>query len=55
MGMFRWDYMINCNEKENDYENKDHIIKKPKRWKDTNIQNITCLGKIMQHLSNIWD
>ena len=34
MGMFRWDYMINCNEKENDYENKDHIIKKPKRWKD---------------------
>ena len=58
----QWDYIMNCNENENDNVKADRINK---TWIDqdldikTNMQNIACLGKTMplcnkQHLSNIW-
>ena len=46
--------MINCNE--NDNGKMDHINKKYIDQDvdiETNIENISCLGKRMSHLSNI--
>ena len=49
--------MVNCNENEDDNGQKDNINK---TYIDqdvdiaTIIENIACLGKAMQQLSNIW-
>ena len=49
--------MVNCNENEDDNGQKDNINK---TYIDqdvdiaTTIENIACLGKAMQQLSNIW-
>ena len=60
--LYQWDYMINCNENENDNGKVDHINKTNIDQNvdiETNIENIAYLGKTMslcnkQHLSNIW-
>ena len=60
--LYHWDYMINCNENQNDNGKKGHINKTYIDQDvdiETNIENIACLGMAMllcnkQHLSNIW-
>ena len=60
--LYQWDFMVNCNEKENDNGKIDHINKiyiDQDIDTEINIENIACLGKTMslcnnQHLRNIW-
>ena len=60
--LYQWDNMINSNENENDTDKTDHKNKTYRGQdvdKETNIENIVCVGKTMslcnkQHLSNIW-
>ena len=59
--LFQWDYMISCNENENDNGKIDHINKTKIDLDvdiETNIPNIVYLGKAIplckkQHLNNI--
>ena len=49
--------MVNCNENEDDNGQKDNINKTcidQDVGIATTIENIACLGKAMQQLSNIW-
>ena len=60
--LYHWNYMINCNENENDNGNIDHINKKYRDQNvdiETNIENIMCLDKTMslfnrQNFGNSW-
>ena len=60
--LYQWDYMINCNENENDNGKRDNTNKTYIDQDldiETNIYSIACLGKTIslcnkQHLSNIW-
>ena len=48
--LYQWDYMINCNENENDNCKIDHINKTNIDQDvdiETNIENIACLCKTM--------
>ena len=49
----QWDYIISCNENENDNEKIDHINKTQIDQDpniETDIKNIACLSKIMSIL-----
>ena len=60
--LYQGDYMINCNEIENNNGKMDHVNSTNiDQYLDieANKKNIACLGKTMslcnkQHLSNIW-